>query len=80
MKHAPWHIRPIRTDRPMLQDDRKHLELEKLQIGNSKLVAETHKLVAETRKLKRETFWYPLLVGATVVTAVAGIMALTSKF
>ncbi|MNN79086.1 hypothetical protein D3C81_1956970 [compost metagenome] len=63
----------------MLPDDREHLELEKLQIGNRKLSAETHKLMAETRKLRRETFWHPLWVGATVVTAIAGIIALATK-
>ncbi|KIY38022.1 hypothetical protein TZ03_24885 [Pseudomonas sp. 10-1B] len=63
----------------MLQDDREYLELEQLQIENRKLRAETHKLVAETRKLGREMFWYPLGVGAAIVTTIAGVMALANK-
>ncbi|WP_285416015.1 hypothetical protein [Pseudomonas sp. efr-133-TYG-5] len=55
----------------MFLDERDSVELEKLQTETQRLAAERRKLMAEEFKLKRETFFYPIVVGAGVVTALA---------
>jgi len=60
-------------DRARQIDDRESIELEKLVSENRKLVTEARKLSAEERKLKTGAFFYPLLVGAAVLTAVAAV-------
>ena len=47
------------------QNRKSRAELDaKLQIEVARVVAETTKISAETRRLNRETFWYPLGLGA----------------
>lgn len=64
----------------MLQNDRDNLELDKLQLEIRRSMAETRKLTAEERKLRQETFWYPIAVGAGMVTAIVAAVSLWAKF
>lgn len=59
--------------------DMPQAEAEKIHVEIAKLMAETRKLNAEAGKLTRETFWYPVAIATGLVTAVAGITALTIK-
>ncbi|MBC3208956.1 MULTISPECIES: hypothetical protein [unclassified Pseudomonas] len=63
----------------MFFDDRESTEIEKLQTEAQKLGAEKRKLLAEEAKLKRETFFYPLVAGAAVLTAFASVFGLFLK-
>ncbi|MNF37538.1 hypothetical protein D3C84_184620 [compost metagenome] len=60
-------------------DEKAYLELDKLQLENRKLFAETRKLIAEEQKLRREGMFYPLLVGAALITAVVSLINLLNK-
>ncbi|CAI8871676.1 hypothetical protein D3C87_1460580 [compost metagenome] len=64
----------------MLQNDRDNLELDKLQVEIRRSMAETRKLTAEECKLRQETFWYPIAVGAGMVTAIVAAVSLWAKF
>jgi hypothetical protein len=64
----------------MLQNDRDNLELDKLQVEIRRFMAETRKFMAEESKLKQETFWYPVAVGAGMVTAIVAAVGLWAKF
>nr|WP_234465075.1 hypothetical protein [Pseudomonas sp. S44] len=59
--------------------DMPQAEAEKIHVEIAKLMAETRELNAEAGKLTRETFWYPIGIATGLVTAVAGITALTIK-
>ncbi|MFY0730763.1 hypothetical protein [Pseudomonas sp. NFX15] len=63
----------------MLQNDRENLELDKLQVEIRRFMAETRKLTVEERKLRQETFWYPIAVGAGMVTAIVAAVSLWAK-
>jgi len=65
--------------RPMLQNDRDNLELDKMQVEIQRFLAETRKLKAEENKLKKETLWYPLAVGAGMISVLSAAAGLWSK-
>jgi hypothetical protein len=63
----------------MLQTDRDNLELDKLQAETRRLAAETRKFMAEENKLKNDSFWYPVVVGAGLITAFTAAAGLWTK-
>lgn len=61
-------------------DSHENVALERLQTETRKLGAERRKLLAEVAKLRLETFLYPFVVGAGVLTAAATAIGLYLKF
>ncbi|MBD1551203.1 hypothetical protein [Pseudomonas typographi] len=57
----------------MQREERDALELERLIAEARKLNAEARKLVAEERKYRRDAVFYPLFVGAAILTAIAAM-------
>ncbi|MFF7706747.1 hypothetical protein [Pseudomonas sp. NPDC007930] len=57
----------------MQREERDALELERLIAETRKLTAEARKFVAEERKYRRDAVFYPLFVGAALLTAAAAI-------
>lgn len=63
----------------MSQDNRDHPELENLHIEARTLTVETRKLSAGKPEARQRGFWYPLLVGAGLVTATSTVINLVAQ-
>ena len=63
----------------MSQDNRDHPVLENLHIEAPTLTVETRKLSPEEPEPRQRGFWYPLLVGAGLVTATSTVINLIAQ-
>ncbi|SUO95037.1 hypothetical protein [Suttonella ornithocola] len=54
-----------------IEIDKMLVEMQKMNAEMHKMNAETQKIAAETRKLYREMWFYPIVLTASILTALA---------
>ena len=64
----------------IMEANRDQLEIEQIRATLFKTLAETQKLQLESGKINRETVWYPLMVSAAIIGAVATAVLGLVKF
>jgi len=78
-KTQRWMRTPSQKDLNVQELNMTQAELEKIHVEVVKLMSETRKLNAEAGKMTRETFWYPVAIGAGMLGAGGTIGALLVK-